>query len=159
MLLAGGEYGQGRVVWSGFNLPYHMTYQEKNVQEARLFQQALQWLFGDESTPAPSYQAEFINPEKREVTLNSGANGVLFKESYFPEWQASFVTEDGKQSLPIYQAGPGMMYVPLDGKSPGTVIFEYKMAWYEIGGWIITFLSILALLIYVLRRYFHGKVS
>ena len=106
VLLAGGEYGQGRVVWSGFNLPYHMSYGRKNVQEAKLFQQALQWLFGDESRAAPSYQAEFINPEKREVTLDSGAKGVLFKESYFPEWQASFVTEDGKQSLPIYQAGP-----------------------------------------------------
>ncbi len=159
VLLAGGEYGQGRVVWSGFILPYHMSYGRKNVQEAKLFQQALQWLFGDESRAAPSYQAEFINPEKREVTLDSGAGGVLFKESYFPEWQASFVTEDGKQSLPIYQAGPGMMYVPLDGESPGTVIFEYKWAWYETAGWIITFLSILALLIYALRRYFRGKVS
>ena len=159
VLLASGEYGQGRVVWSGFNLPYHMTYQGKNVQEAKLFQQALQWLFGDESTSAPSYQAEFINPEKREVTLSSGANGVLFKESYFPEWQASFVTEDGKQSLPIYQAGTGMMYVPLGGESPGTVIFEYKQAWYETAGWILTFLSILALLFFVLRKYFRGKVS
>ena len=159
VLLAGGEYGQGRVVWSGFNFPYHMSYGRKNVQEAKLFQQALQWLFGDESRVAPSYQAEFINPEKREVTLDSGANGVLFKESYFPEWQASFVTEDGKQSLPIYQAGPGMMYVPLDGDSPGTVTFDYKWAWYETAGWIITFLSILAILIYVLRRHFTGKVS
>ncbi len=159
VLLAGGEYGQGRVVWSGFNFPYHMSYGRKNVQEAKLFQQALQWLFGDESRADPSYQAEFINPEKREVTLNSGATGVLFKESYFTEWQASFVTEDGKQSLPIYQAGTGMMYVPLDGESPGTVIFEYKRAWYETVGWIITFLSILALLIFVLRRNFHGKVS
>ena len=52
-----------------------------------------------------------------------------------------------------------MMYVPLDGESPGTVIFEYKWAWYETAGWIITFLSVLAILIYVLRRYFHGKVS
>jgi hypothetical protein len=125
-----------------------MSYGRKNLQEAKLFQQALQWLFGEESRSAPSYQAEFVNPEKREVTLRSPAGGVLFKESYFPNWQARFVTEEGTQSLPIYQAGPGMMYVPLDGESTGTVVFEYKMAWYEIGGWIITFLSGLALLSY-----------
>ena len=159
MLLAGGEYGQGKVVWSGFNFPYHMTYGQKNLQEAALFQQAIQWLFGDESRAAPSYQAEFINPEKRVVTLDSGANGVLFKESYFPNWKASFVTEEGNQSLPIYQAGPGMMYVPLDGDSSGRVIFEYKRAWFETAGWIITFLSVLALLIYGWRRYLAGKVS
>ena len=159
VLLAGGEYGQGRVVWSGFNFPYHMTYGQKNLQEAALFQQAIQWLFGDESRAAPSYQAEFINPEKRVVTLDSGANGVLFKESYFPNWKASFVTEEGNQSLPIYQAGPGMMYVPLDGDSSGRVIFEYKRAWFETAGWIITFLSVLALLIYGWRRYLAGKVS
>ena len=158
VLLAAGEYGQGRVVWSGFNFPYHMTYGRKNLEEAALFQQALQWLFGEESRAAPSYQAEFINPEKREVTLHSEAKGVLFKESYFPQWKASFVTDEGRQSLPIYQAGPGMMYVPLDDESPGTVIFEYKLAWFEIGGWIITVLSGLALLIYVLGKYFHRKV-
>ncbi len=158
VLLAGGEYGQGRVVWSGFNFPYHMTYGQKNLEEAALFQQALQWLFGDESRAVPSYQAEFINPEKRVVTLDSGAKGVLFKESYFPNWKARFVTEEGNQSLPIYQAGPGMMYVPLDGDSSGMVIFEYKRAWFETAGWIITFLSVLALLIYGLRRYFAGKV-
>ena len=148
VLLAGGEYGQGRVVWSGFNFPYHMSYVRKNLEEAKLFQQALQWLFGEESRSAPSYQAEFVNPERRVVTLYSGAKGVLFKESYFPQWRASFVTENGRQSLPIYQAGPGMMYVPLDSNSPGMVIFEYKPAWFEIGGWIITFLSGLALLGY-----------
>ncbi len=93
-----------------------------------LFQQALQWLFGEDATSSPSYQAEFVNPEKREVTLRSPAGGVLFKESYFPNWKARFITEKGTQSLPIYQAGPGMMYVPLDGESTGTVVFEYKMA-------------------------------
>ena len=150
VILAGGEYGQGRVIWSGFNFPYHISYGRKNLQEAKLFQQALQWLFGEESRSAPSYQAEFVNPERRMVTLDSGAKGILFKESYFPQWKARFVTEEGQQSLPIYQAGPGMMYVPLDGESPGIVIFEYNLAWFEIGGWIITFLSGLALLSYAL---------
>ncbi len=150
VVLAGGEYGQGRVIWSGFNFPYHISYGRKNLQEAKLFQQALQWLFGEESRSVPSYQAEFVNPERREVTLDSGAKGILFKESYFPQWEARFVTEEGQQSLPIYQAGPGMMYVPLDSESPGVVIFEYNLAWYEVGGWIITFLSALALLGYAL---------
>jgi hypothetical protein len=157
VLLAGGEYGQGRVVWSGFNFPYHMTYGQKNLEEAALFQQALQWLFGDESRAAPSYQAEFVNPEKRVVTLDSGANGVLFKESYFPQWKARFVTKEGTQSLPIYQAGPGMMYVPLDGDSSGRVIFEYKRAWYETAGWVITILSGLAILGYALLLASHNR--
>ena len=123
-----------------------MTYGQKNREEAALFQQALQWLFGDELRAAPSYQAEFVHPEKRVVTLSSGAKGVLFKESYFPQWRASFATEEGTQSLPIYQAGPGMMYVPLDGESSGRVIFEFKRAWYETAGWTITILFGLAIL-------------
>jgi len=150
VILAGGEYGKGRIIWSGFNFPYHISYREKNLEEAKLFHQAFEWLFGEEATSSPSYQAEFVNPEKRVVTQHSGAKGVLFKESYSPQWRASFVTEEGNHSLPIYQAGPGMMYVPLDGKSPGMVIFEYKLVWFEIGGWIITFLSGLALLSYAL---------
>jgi hypothetical protein len=49
------------------------------------------------------------------------------------------------------------MYVPLDGDSSGRVIFEYKRAWYETAGWVITILSGLAILGYALLLASHNR--
>lgn len=128
-LVAVGQLGKGRVFWSGINLPWHIsTY--KNPVEAKFLAKAVAWASG-RPYPVPkntNYEARRDNPEKATVTLSANAGGVLFKESYYPDWKASIETADGhRQEAQILQAGTGFMYVslPKETKYPAKVIFEF----------------------------------
>jgi hypothetical protein len=97
-------------------------------------------------------KAEFVNSHKRVIELEEYFPGVLLKEAYYRNWNASLLkTEDGKlktEGLPVYFAGPGMMYVslPKEYDLPAKVVFEYKMSWVEWMGWGISLLSLVGLI-------------
>ena len=52
--------------------------------------------------------------------------GVLFKETRVAEWHAFL---NGRE-VPIYEAGPGMMYVPVGPEIPAgsTLAFSYRIS-------------------------------
>jgi len=128
-LLAVGQLGRGRVLWSGINLPWHIGVY-KNPEEAKLLARAVAWASGHPQ-PVPkntNYQALRENPERATVILQAEARGVLFKEFYYPDWKASIeTTSGGRQAAPILRAGPDFMYVGVPGgtKYPAKVIFEF----------------------------------
>jgi hypothetical protein len=74
------------------------------------------------------------------------ATGVLFKESWFPNWHASV---NGVPAS-IYRAGPDFMYVPLGKgvKYPAVVTLEFTRSGLEWLGDSISVLSLLGLAIY-----------
>lgn len=165
-----GKFGQGKVIWSGMNLPYHIiTYH--NEEESRFFGKLLYSSVGlklEEDKPiekaeekdltyeTDSYKTEFVNPEKRIVTLKKSTDGALFKESYFRNWHAKLIKGNDVQKLKIYYAGPGFMYVrlPEGVKAQDKIIFEYKKSWWpEKISIIISLLTLLGLLLYA----FGGK--
>ncbi len=145
-IVVAGPYGQGRVVWTGMNLLYHIS-SYQNVEESRLLGQMIEWVVGEREEGWPEYQAEFIHPEKRVVTVASPARGILFKESYFPNWHGYVAGQERR----IYRAGPDFMYVPIpQGISyPLQVIFEYRKSSLEQVAVAISFATLAALLLYL----------
>lgn len=134
-----GEYGKGRVVWTGMNFPYHAN-SYRNAEESRFLAQMIEWVTGNKKATRPDYEAQFVHPQKRAVTVKSPGKGVLFKESYFPNWHA-YVS--GKET-PIYRAGPDLMYafIPAEATYPLEVTFEYKRSALE---WLAIVISLAAL--------------
>ena len=157
------KVGNGRIIWSGINLPYH-TLMYKNEEEAKLLGQLLDWTVKSEDRKidlekaisdkdlvyeTESYKTEFINPEKRIVTIKKPASGILFKENYFQNWRA----KTANQNLKIYPAGPKFMYVSLgkDIKEGDQIIFEYKKRfWPEKFSFYVSLLTFLGLIFYLL---------
>jgi hypothetical protein len=137
------------VVWSGMNLPYHVV-SNQAAEESRLLSQEIAWASPQDATP-PAYTADFVNPQLSRVGITSNAKGVLFKESWFPNWHASV---NGTPAS-IYRAGPDFMYVPLGKtvKYPAVVTLEFTRSGSEWLGDSISVLSVLGLVIYAAFGY------
>ncbi|GAF98988.1 unnamed protein product, partial [marine sediment metagenome] len=75
---------------------------------------------------SPTFTLTYYNPQKREITLNSEARGVLFKENLLPQWRAYYIFDNDEIEVEILFAGPGFMYVPLDldKELPKAIRFE-----------------------------------
>jgi hypothetical protein len=143
-VVVAGTLGQGRVVWSGMNLPYHVVSNQAE-EESRLLSQEIAWA-SPVSATTPAYTADFVNPQLSRVEITSKAKGVLFKESWYPNWHAYV---NGTWT-PIYRAGPDFMYVPLPSaaKYPANITFEFDRSAWEWLGDSISVLSLFGLIIY-----------
>ena len=143
------EFGEGEVVWSGINLPFHYN-QYKSDVESELFINILSQ-FTDISDRAPIDAAtEWKRPEKVAIETNQKPRGILFKEQGYSGWSARL--SGTGQKLPIYIAGPsypGFMYVPLEGvkfDTPLAVQFSYRgtvIYWFAS---LVNFVAVLAIL-------------
>lgn len=145
VVAAQNQVGTGKIIWTGFNLPYHTIY-NNNMNEA-IF---LENLFGEitdfSQKSTGDYNVNWISPEKREINYTN-ARAILFKEEAFPTWTAK--SEKGT-NLPVYRVGPtspGYIYVLLDPNiKSGKVVLSYhgKFIWWVY--WGISLVSILILL-------------
>jgi len=138
-VMAYGELGKGKVVWSGLNLPFHAV-DNKNVSETVIWENAMNWLFeGKETDEVGEYEVSRPTSEKI-VVSGKGAKGVLFKEHYNPGWRAKV---NGKR-VKIYKAGLLQMYVVIpEGVEDFTVELNYYGAWYH---WLILGVSLVSLI-------------
>lgn len=149
-VVVAGNLGAGHVVWSGMNLPYHAASTE-NGNESRLLGNAISWAAPREGS-APAFQADFVNPELRRISVTSAARGVLLKENWVPNWQASVNGEPAA----IYRAGPDFMYVPIPS---GTATVEFRftrtpLEWVGDSVSLVAVIGLLAWLVapWILRR-------
>ncbi|MFZ5366476.1 MAG: hypothetical protein ACOZBZ_04295 [Patescibacteria group bacterium] len=152
-LLVSGDFAKGKIIWSGFNFFYHLN-AYKNLEEAKLFYQILEEVAWVSKENNISFKANFINPQKREIKIEGEAKGVLFKESYHPNWHAYEIGQDGqRKNLKIELAGPGMMYAFLGegGAYPIRVFFEYRFSLIEKLGFLLSLLTVVVLLFYGLK--------
>jgi len=154
-ILVGGEKGKGRIIWSGFNLPYHIaTY--KSEEESEMLGEMIRWVANEEEKEVSwssenksliyeteDFEAVFVNPEERVLKLKRDMRGGLLKEFYFSNWKAYV---KGGEKLKIYRAGPEFMYVVLDGLGEGEeVVFKYQRSWIEQGSRVIAWVTLLGL--------------
>lgn len=113
-VLIAGEYGQGRVIWSGMNLISH-AFEYKNSEEVALLNALGSWLTGDETPPDQSVNVLRPSPDEIRMdleSLNGDVGGLYWREASHPAWHAYAVGTDGSRNeLPIYQAGPGFMLI------------------------------------------------
>ena len=160
-ILVEKQVGEGKVIWSGLNLPFHIDLY-KSEEESRLLANLIFSLLGKTpqtyTFPAQNteltYQTrmsniKFLNPQKRSVEIKEKSDGILFKEFYVPNWNA-FLVRDGKNTnLKIYKAGPNFMYVPLEGATSGDqVLLVYKRLWWENLSFYASFATLLVILLY-----------
>ncbi|MEM2936418.1 MAG: hypothetical protein QW231_04485 [Candidatus Bathyarchaeia archaeon] len=139
-----GTYRKGRVVWSGLNLPYHVA-NYKNLEEAELHRNLMEWLLQPPSNPNEDYNVKRPRPEEVIIETHGNCTGILFKENAFDGWTAQLATKEGKTyDLKIHQAGPDFMYVrvPKGIDGPFTVRFVFKGALID---WFFTTLSLTTL--------------
>ena len=128
-----GNYGEGRVVWSGMNLIPH-AYRNNNYEECRFFAEMIRWMI-NRGTTKSDYEVTRPIPEKVVVSIHSTneVRSVLFREAYYHKWHAYLEKGDTRIELEIYRAGPDLMLVkiPAGVNSPFKVVFEYRRSWID----------------------------
>lgn len=141
--------GEGNVIWSGMNLPYHVT-RFHNSEEVEFFENILENLLPESNNEGElAYDPVFTSNRARKITA-SNATGVLLKEQAFPGWKAKVKTNGSGKSAKIYKAGPsfpGFMYIRLpEGADQAEVTFNYRgspIAWiFTIAGILIAVIII-----------------
>lgn len=154
-LVAKGNYGQGKVVWSGLNLAGHaFTY--RNEVEFVFLRGLLDWLIedlgGEDKTDKVNFQR--INPDKIEFTFSLPQEKVslYWRENFHPDWKAYIQRSDGgekrTEKLPIYRAGPNFILIPLAKIGSGEkVVLEFTKSPVFILARILSILTLLFLLI------------
>lgn len=111
IVLAYGTLGEGKVVWSGLNLPFQAV-DTRNVSETVILGNIFNWFFPKFLPALTDFEVSHPQPEEINVS-GSKAKGILIKEHFNPGWQAQI---DGKKAK-IYKAGLLLMYIPLGEQS------------------------------------------
>ncbi len=154
--IAQGKFGKGQVVWSGINLPYHIT-TTRNPKEAEFFKELLyQYLrLGNGEVLGTG---QFVNNQKRSISIPMGTKGVLLKESYFKNWGAYALSNGKREKLPILRAGLDFMYAqpPIDAD---TVFFEYKTSLIEKFSWFVSAVSFLIFVFWSSSKRARGQTA
>jgi hypothetical protein len=132
-VVVAGQLGQGRVVWSGLNLPFHID-SYRNAEESRFLTTAMAWASRSHNDVVAASSAHLDGPQLMTISVDSNARGVLFKESWFDRWNAYV---NGRK-VDVLPAGPGFMYVvlPKDTRFPAAVQWRYEKSvvdWAGIG--------------------------
>ena len=132
-LVAERPTGKGAIVWIGGNLLYHAKAYANDVES-----EFLVGLLGPLGRDASvSGDAKRLDAERVTVRA-SGASGVFVSESYHPKWTAHW--SDGS-SLPVYYAGPGLIYVPTPSTG-GELTLEFGRTWTDYGVWVLVVLGL-----------------
>jgi hypothetical protein len=132
-LVAAGQYGKGRIVWSGMNLVGHINrYQDS--EERAFLRDLILWLLprsGADRYERPEIRRD--HPDSVTLTIpgpvSEGTN-LLWRENHTPDWRASAEINGVEEEIEIYRAGPGMMLMHLPPSQEETVVItmEYSLA-------------------------------
>ena len=155
-LVIGWNFGQGKVIWSGMNLFYHITI-HKNPDEGKLFENLLFALIDIKRTEGNPSSFERESTNKVEIR-GKDSKGVIFRENMYPGWGAKLKSGSLSKNLKIYKTGPtfyGFAYVriPKEVKGDFSVIFTYHGEFWTYFWQIIWFIAVIA----IIDRVFLGS--
>lgn len=143
VIIALGKLGQGKVIWSGLNLPFHlMSY--RNAIEGKFLASLLGKLVDISDKKLPEFKYERIKPGKI-IVSGKDLKGIFFKENYDTGWKAK--TSQGK-SLKIYPAGLDFMYAVLP-KVTGEIQVEFSYQG-TLTNWLLLIITGISLLLMIL---------
>ena len=154
-IIVAGEYGRGRVVWCGLNLPYHAK-SYRNREEAKLLLCLLNWLSPPREKSSTEVEVDRPIPEKMIILISGeieGGASVFVRETYFPKWHAYLEVGGERRKLDLYYSGPGFMLVilPEEIDTSTRLILRYETIRIEYVGYIITLSAIILLIIYSIK--------
>jgi hypothetical protein len=141
-VVVAGQLGQGRVVWSGLNLPFHID-SYRSAEESRFLTRAMAWASRSNNDVVASSSAHRDGPQQMTISVDSNARGVLFKESWFDRWHAYV---NGRE-VGVLRAGPGLMYILLakDTRFPAVVQWRYEKSVADWAGIVVSAATLIAL--------------
>jgi hypothetical protein len=159
-LIVAGEYGQGRVVWSGMNFVAHLIAYD-NEEEGRLLHNLLDWLSeGIESAELAPPLVVRDHPDRVDFSMDavSGSTTWLYwREAYYPNWHAYLNDGNGEREILIYRAGPGFMLMPIDTTAESvSVRLEWQSSIIERAAIAASLLGIILLMAIVIDGLFLG---
>lgn len=130
-LVVAGDYGEGRVVWSGMNLIGHARYGTLNLEEVGFIRNLIDWLIEDSALATLADPiVERSDPDRVHLELQTTPNDITWlywRESYYPDWHAFLEQGAERVEIPIFRAGPGFMLVPIESTSEtALVILEWQ---------------------------------
>ncbi|MBN1263792.1 MAG: hypothetical protein JW991_05585 [Candidatus Pacebacteria bacterium] len=133
ILVAGGEYKGGKIVWSGLNLVGHLHSFDYNQSEKDFLKAVFTWLSpsaGKDLSSIVSATRDFPDRIQFEFDQATDRETVFyFRESFFPSWTATIQASAGKRGnkLKIYRAGPGFKLMFLPKLEAGdSLVLEFK---------------------------------
>jgi len=157
-LVVSGRLGQGRLVWSGMNLPAHaITYE--NEAEVELFHQLMLWLLDGYGRREYPVAVTRTHPDtvlfKTEQAVAEGT-ALLWRESRIPYWQA----ESGGKRLAVYPAGPELTLVLLPALPAGaTISLQIQMPLQYLALKLMSLLVLLFLVALAVRPQWRAALS
>ena len=156
-IVVAGAYGQGKVIWTGFNLLGHINTYDFNKEEVKFFGNLLRW-FGAGDLDEELLQTAKMgvlrrHPDRVEFVFHEATQKVstlYWREAEFPNWKAKLTAGGKAQKVKIYRAGPGFMFMRLPPLGVGSsLVLEFKIGTETTLGRILTALTLLVLLLYV----------
>lgn len=157
-IVVAGAYGQGKVIWTGFNLLGHINTYDFNKEEVKFFGNLLRWLgagdLDEEQVQTAKMGVLRNHPDKVEFVFQEPTQGrstLYWRESEFPNWKAKLVSPAGrKEGVKIYRAGPGFMLMRLPSVEVGSkLVLEFKIGARTILGRMLTAFTLVVLLLYL----------
>jgi hypothetical protein len=130
-LVVAGEYGEGRIVWSGMNLIGHARYGELNREEISFVRNLLMWMIdGHEAVELQDPIIERHHPDQVRFSLSTVPGDVTWfywREAFYPNWHAYLEQGSDRIEVPIYRAGPGFMLMPVElAEETATVVLQWQ---------------------------------
>lgn len=145
VIMAQGELGEGKVVWSGWNFLYHVVSKD-NFEEAKLFGKIVKDFTSQDETVESDFQVIRSRPENIQVKAK-GVTGIYFKENYHTGWGASV---EGKK-LKLYRAGLDFMYFPVANQPTNAqVLVKFRGNLLSWGLFILTILAVFLSFVYLI---------
>ncbi|MFC1710260.1 hypothetical protein ACFL0F_01185, partial [Patescibacteria group bacterium] len=162
-LVAGGSYGSGRVIWTGFDIPGHIGAFEDNPEEIEFFHEIMKYLLVGKEGKIISSDFDRLYPDEVEISVGGNTNkktAVYWKEAYYPDFKASYISDGKKKNLDAYKAGPGMTLFVLPNTSAGSkIVYKYKTPPVIIMARLVSLGTLVILILFVVKPNLFGRAK
>jgi len=159
-LIAGGQYGKGRIIWMGLDLPGHIGAYTDNVDEVNLYGNLVSYLLNGKTGQMLTANLSSTYPDKIEIDIASSSNqkvAVYLSEAYYPDFKAKLISGSESENIKSYIAGPGMtLFILPNIKSGSKIIYEYKTPFEIILAKGISLFTLLGIIIIIIRPQYLG---
>jgi hypothetical protein len=160
-LVAVGNYGKGKVVWSGFDFAGHSAAYEDNSEELKIFGNLMKYMLSDKPDSI-DLRANLLrtHPDKAVFEIIDGSNQktvIYWKESYQRDFKAKVA---GGRRIKTYRGGTDMTAMILPEVKPGTrIIYQHRTPLSQQVARVISVLTILGLIVYIVKPGYISAVT
>ncbi len=155
VLVAYIRYGNGVVVWSGLNLPYHaLAYQ--NIDEADFMKRFVMY-----NVTTKTEHVQMIRNSATSVTFKvpPKAKGIIFRERYISNLVFSWKASDSRGELKFFIMGPGFNYIVIrdELEKVEDVNFVLHDAPIRIGSILLSAFTTFLLVVVLIRKHYTKR--